>query len=212
MVVTTACTPEGLAVRLELLDRAMLGQESSGVVEDALGDDSLMVRARAATVAAARLSPRRLVELIVRGDSLARRAAAIEALVKAGRRSLEVLMTGATSVDREEARFCLQVLGRIDAPEARLMLREATAHQDRQLRQTAFEALGVQQDREAVPVLLAAIEGDPWVAFAAIWALGEIRDLRATERLKMLDGTLFEDAARKALERIGGARAAVARA
>jgi len=196
-----------MAARLQALERTGLAEHELAALEAALGDPSLVVRARAAIVAAEKLPASRLVELVSRGDNLARRAAAIDALVKAGPRALPDVVAGAQGPNRERARFCLQVLGRVGLPEARLVLREMAAHADRELRQTAFEALGVQRDREAVPLLVEALQGDPWIAFAAIWALGEIADTRACDALRKLrEQKIFRDAADAALDRINFGR------
>ncbi|HEY3445350.1 MAG TPA: HEAT repeat domain-containing protein [Myxococcales bacterium] len=200
---TAPAREDPLRAKLARLDRVAAGQEPTAILEEALGDESLVVRARAASVAAAQLDPRRLVLLVAQGSSLARRSGAMDALVRAGPRALPAVLAGSQSGQRDEVRFCLQVLGRVDAPEARAALRRAAAHPDRELRQTAFEALGVQKDPEAVPMLLGALEGDPWAAFAAIWALGEIGDRRAVAALRDLHGQeLFQEAIEAALVRI----------
>src|SRR5690606_34705960 len=82
---------------LQALERARQGYEPARTIEEALANASLAVRSRAAEVAAEKLSPERLVEFVSRGDSYVRRATAMEALRKAGTRSLPAVIAGAQS-------------------------------------------------------------------------------------------------------------------
>lgn len=194
--------------RLELVERASQGIEPAWVLEDALADEDLKVRERAAAAAAELLEPRRLVELIANPSNLSGRAAAMVALRRAGERALPALAVAVRSGDRHSAVFCLQVLGRIRSPGALELLREAAADRDELVAQTALESLGQQKDGEAVPILIKALGGGTWLAFSAINALGEIGDLRAVaplEALRARDPLLAEPVA-QALERIGALR------
>ncbi|HCF58777.1 MAG TPA: hypothetical protein DFS52_12405 [Myxococcales bacterium] len=190
--------------RLELVERAWNGREPAWVLEEALGDEELTVRERAAAAAADVLEPQRLVELISNPANLSGRAAAMVALRRAGERSLMALASGVRGGDQHTAIFCLQVLGRIRSPLALEVLREAAQSSDVLLVQTAIEALGHQKDTEAVGLILEAIDKGPWLAFSAILALGEIGDPRAVSRLEELRARdpMLAETIDQALERI----------
>jgi HEAT repeat protein len=190
--------------RLELVERAWNGHEPAWVLEEALGDEELTVRERAAAAAAEVLEPQRLVELISNPANLSGRAAAMVALRRAGERSLPALESGVRSGDQHTGIFCLQVLGRIRSPKALAILREAARSSDVLLVQTAIEALGHQKDLESVDIILEAVDKGPWLAFSAILALGEIGDPRAVSRLEELRtrDPMLAETIDQALERI----------
>lgn len=203
---------------LQALERARQGYEPARTIEEALANASLAVRSRAAEVAAEKLSPERLVEFVSRGDSYVRRATAMEALRKAGTRSLPAVIAGAQSPVHDTALFCIQVLAEIDDPQARSTLRSLAMHPDVLLSQAAIEALGEQEDAEAVPILLEflsddreALEMDPWRALSAVIALGKIGSSEALEGLLRLRGSdIFRetvDEAVLAIRRRSGAMA-----
>jgi len=203
---------------LQALERARQGYEPARTIEEALANASLAVRSRAAEVAAEKLSPERLVEFVSRGDSYVRRATAMEALRKAGTRSLPAVIAGAQSPVHDTALFCIQVLAGIDDPQSRSTLRSLAMHPDVLLSQAAIEALGEQEDAEAVPMLLEflsddreALEMDPWRALSAVIALGKIGSSEALEGLLRLRGSdIFRetvDEAVLAIRRRSGAMA-----
>lgn len=203
---------------LQALERARQGYEPARTIEEALANASLAVRSRAAEVAAEKLSPERLVEFVSRGDSYVRRATAMEALRKAGSRSLPAVIAGAQSPVHDTALFCIQVLAGIDDPQSRSTLRSLAMHPDVLLSQAAIEALGEQEDAEAVPILLEflsddreALEMDPWRALSAVIALGKIGSSEALEGLLRLRGSdIFRetvDEAVLAIRRRSGAMA-----
>jgi len=203
---------------LQALERARQGYEPARTIEEALANASLAVRSRAAEVAAEKLSPERLVEFVSRGDSYVRRATAMEALRKAGTRSLPAVIAGAQSPVHDTALFCIQVLAGIDDPQSRSTLRSLAMHPDVLLSQAAIEALGEQEDAEAVPILLEflsddreALEMDPWRALSAVIALGKIGSSEALEGLLRLRGSdIFRetvDEAVLAIRRRSGAMA-----
>lgn len=203
---------------LQALERARQGYEPARTIEEALANASLAVRSRAAEVAAEKLSPERLVEFVSRGDSYVRRATAMEALRKAGTRSLPAVIAGAQSPVHDTALFCIQVLAGIDDPQSRSTLRSLAMHPDVLLSQAAIEALGEQEDAEAVPILLEflsddreTLEMDPWRALSAVIALGKIGSSEALEGLLRLRGSdIFRetvDEAVLAIRRRSGAMA-----
>jgi len=197
-----------LPARLALVERAWQGCAPPDVLEEALGDEDVTVRARAAIAAAEILSPERLVELIACPPNLPGRSAAMVALKRAGERSLQALVDGVRTGFRDRAIFCLQVLGRIRSPVALEVLREAAGAEDVLVAQAAIEALGQQQDRGAVPMILAAVERGSWLAFAAITALSEIGDDSAIAPLKALRerDPLLVDVVDQALTALAGTR------
>jgi HEAT repeat protein len=190
----------------------MLHPESTShrQVEEALASSSIEVRQHAARVAAEVLPPERLVAFVAQGEDYARRAAAMEALAFAGRRALQAVIAGVRGGHSSTALFCVQVLGRIDAHEARAVLREMALEHDLLLAQAAVEALGIQRDPDAVPLLLGMIDGerellemDPWRAISAIIALGQIGDPSAIPGLLRLRASdIFRDTADEAVAAI----------
>jgi HEAT repeat protein len=166
---------------LQALERALAGAEPHRTIEEAMASPSTLVRGKAAEVAAQRLAPARLIELVSQSSSYSRRASAMDALCRLGRAALAPVIAGATSPDHSTSLFCIQVLGGMDFDEARDVLAELAGHEDLLLSQAAIEALGDQRDPTAVPLLVSllsadreSLEADPWRAISAIIALGKI--------------------------------------
>lgn len=174
-----------VAARLAALESAAQAAREAPV-EQALADEAFRVRSRASELAAQLLSPERLVELVLSDANLTRRASAMDALVKAGRRSLPALLAAVRGRRSHGVLFCLQVLGQLREPEALEILLESAADDDALLSQTAVEALGQQGDRRAVPVLIEALGRDEWTAASAAVALARLGDRRAEEPLTRL--------------------------
>lgn len=203
---------------MQALDRAYAGMEPARTIEEALANASLEVRDRAAQVAAEKLSPERLVELVSRGDSYMRRATAMEALRQAGVKALDAVETGAQAQSHDTALFCIQVLAGIDHPRARARLRALVDHPDVLLSQAAVEALGEQRDPEAVTLLLSlltdereALEMNPWRALSAVIALGRIGRAEALQGLLRLRGSdIFRDTVDEAVANIRRSTGALA--
>lgn len=203
---------------LHALEQAQAGGEPARTIEEALANASIEVRNRAAEVAADKLSPERLVELVTRGESYMRRATAMEALRQAGEKALDAVETGALSSTHDTALFCIQVLAGIDHPRARARLRQLVGHPDLLLSQAAVESLGEQRDSESVSLLLEllsddreALEMDPWRALSAVIALGQIGSAEAIDGLLRLRGSdIFRDTVDEALSAIRGASGAFA--
>lgn len=198
------------SIFLEALERARQGVEPAGTIEEALANASLVVRDRAAEVAAEKLTPERLVEFVASSESYTRRATAMEALRKAAPRSLPAVIAGALGRSRDTALFCIQVLGGIDHPQARSTLRSLVSHPDVLLAQAAIEAIGEQRDAEAVPLLLQLLsrdpkelEGDSWRAVSAVITLGRIgRGDTLEALLRLRDIELFREAVDEAVRAI----------
>lgn len=209
-------TPESAV--MQALDRAVIGMEPARTIEEALVNASLEVRSRAAEIAAEKLSPERLVEIVSQGDSYLRRSMAMQALRQAGEKALDALEAGVRRQNHETALFCIQVLGGIDSTRARARLRELVRHPDLLLAQAAVEALGEQRDPEAVPLLLAMIaddlevlEANPWRALTAVIALGRIgrsEALPALLRLRRSD--VFRETVEDAVAKIRRSSGALA--
>ena len=193
----------GVRARLGRLELAERGGVSAELIEEAMADLEPAVRACASRAAAARLSPERLIELIGRGDSLARRASAMDALAACGDRSLPAIAAALGPACRGAVLFLLQVLGRIRSPTAVALLREAARDPEPMLAQAALESLGRQRDTGSLPLFVEALGAEAWLAFTAIAALGELGDPRAIEPLSRLrEDEIYRDAAEAALERI----------
>lgn len=200
--------------RLAMLERLRAAPRGTAALEEALGDDSLRVREVAAEIAAERIAPERLVELLAAGGSFTRRSAAMTALVRSGQRGVPALTAGVRSRDPDRALFCIQVLGRIPSAGAIEELRLAARFPDLLLSQAALEALGTQRDAGSVPLLLEILqsdipelEADLWRAISAVIALGRIGDARALPALQRLRGSeLLRETVDEALSRIAAAR------
>lgn len=195
---------------LQALERARKGAEPLHTIEMAMASTSMRVRGKAAEVAALRLSPTRLVELLSQSTSYSRRAAAMDALRRLGERALEPVIAGVRGSDHSTSLFCIQVLGTLDFPRAREVLTEMTGHGDVLLAQAAIEALGDGRDPEAAPRLLELLsadleelEADPWRAITAIISLGKLGGTDAlTCLVRLRESDMLRESADEAIAAI----------
>src|SRR6185369_16295091 len=81
-------------------------------------------------------------------------------------------------------------------------------HPDRNIAQSAIEALGNVQAVEAVPALIHLLDADIWLQFAAVSALGKLEDARAVRPLlELVPNEVLAEPAIEALGRIGAPEA-----
>jgi HEAT repeat protein len=181
------------------LEEALLG---------ALGNADREPRRRAIETAASGGDPDGLLRLVAdHGDSI-RRNAAIEALSRSGTRSVPALTRALKDPDPEVVMFAAGIMGKTRDLAAVPHLIELLDHPDINVAQQAIESLGMLRSGQAVDGLVKMLQRDPWLRFAAVHALGEIRDPRATASLASLLGDdMVKWEAVEALGKIGSREA-----
>ncbi|HVU52491.1 MAG TPA: HEAT repeat domain-containing protein [Polyangia bacterium] len=174
----------------------------------ALGSDERDERATAIREASTRADPEALVVLMGdHADSIGRNAA-MDALTRGGARSLSALVRALRHPDPEVVMFAAGVLGKTRDRAAIPHLVGLLTHLDVNVVQQAIESLAQLRASSAVGALLATLDEDPWLRFAAVHALGEIGDPRAVGKLATLLGDeVARDAVIGALGKIGTAEA-----
>jgi HEAT repeat protein len=162
----------------------------------ALGSDARDERAEAIREAATTADPEALVVLVGdHADSISRNAA-MDALTKGGSRSLGALVRALRHPDPEVVMFAAGVLGKTRDRAAIPHLVGLLTHLDVNVVQQAIESLAQLRASSAVGALLATLDEDPWLRFAAVHALGEIGDPSAVGKLASLLG---DEVAREAV-------------
>jgi HEAT repeat protein len=150
-----------------------------------------------------------LFEAAVRNDDEADlRNGAMEMLVRFGEESVPRLSSLLSDENEQLRNFSAVMLGDIASGSAVEPLITALGDPDANVSHAAAEALGKIGDRAAVEPLLGLLDGELWLQFPAVTALGALRDPRAVTRLLMLlDDALLALPAAEALGRIGDPRA-----
>lgn len=149
------------------------------------------------------------LEMQVRnGDDANRRNSAMEVLVKFGKQSVPRLIKLLRDGDEEVRNFAAVMLGDIGNREAVSALIRALSDKDLNVSHAAAEALGKIGDRAALLPLIDLLKGDFWVQYAAIAAIGAMRNFRAVPHLlHLLDNELLAGPVIQALGEIGDPRA-----
>lgn len=149
------------------------------------------------------------LESAVRDDDDADlRNGAMEVLVKFGKLSVPKLNGLLRDANEEVRNFSAVMLGEIGSREAVDPLIEALGDPDSNVSHSAAEALGKIGDRAALVPLIELLQGDFWLQFPAVTAIGALRDYRAVPHLlQLLDHELLAEAVVEALGRIGDPRA-----
>ncbi len=176
----------------------------------ALRSSDVKVRSAAIAKASQAADPEALVGAVGDPSNHVRRNAAIDALTRAGPRSVPTLVRALRHDDAEVVMFAATILGRTRDPSAVPHLVALLGHADVNVAQAAIESLGRLRAAAAVGPLVATLDRDPWLAFAAAHALGDIGDARAVPALaaRVRDEALG-DAVLVALGRIGSREALV---
>jgi HEAT repeat protein len=188
--------------RLAALDAAT-GPDRESAILAALEDDAPTVRERAVRLAARYVEPEVLGALVADGVNAARRNGALSALERQGPYAVPHLMKLLGSGDSAVVMFALQVLARIGDPVSTGRILPLLEHPDANVAQAAVEALGRMRAVDAVPALLDLLDRSVWLQLAAVNALGEIGDPRATAPLlALVPDTLVAEPAVRALQRI----------
>ncbi len=161
-------------------------------------------RGRAVEDAATAVDPTELVELLATSDNSRLRNGAIEALGHGGDRAIPALLRALRDRDPEKVMFAAGVLGRSRARDVVPHLVELLRHGDLNVAQTAIESLAQLRAPSAVDALIGVLDGDPWLRFSAVRALGEIGAARAVVPLATtLPDELLRHSAIEALGKIG---------
>lgn len=141
------------------------------------------------------------------GDDALLRNASMEIYKALGRRSIDSLISLLQDLDGEVRIFAANVLGDIGDNACFDSLAKALDDPDIRVRHAAAEALGKIADERANDALARKIQDVPWVAMAAIAALGDIGGERAVDILhSCLDSEEYRGIACCALERAGDIR------
>lgn len=185
---------------------------SNGSLEEALraalGSAEREERAGAIREAAVHADPEALVVLMGdHADSISRNAA-MDALTQGGSRSLGALARALRHPDPEVVMFAAGVLGKTRDRAAIPHLVGLLTHADVNVVQQAIESLAQLRASSAVGALIATLDEDPWLRFAAVHALGEIGDPSAVAKLASLLGDeIAREAVIGALGKIGSPEA-----
>jgi len=164
-------------------------------------------RAQAIADAAATADPEGLVHLIA-VDNAARRNAALEALGKAGRRSVPALIRALGDPDPEVVMFAASALGKTLDQAAVPALAQLLAHPDVNVCQAAIESLGALRAASTLTALNGLLGRDAWLRFSVVHTLGEIGDPRSARTLlELLGDDQVRDGALSALGKVGGLEA-----
>jgi HEAT repeat protein len=180
------------------------GSALSDAVLLAIGNQPRPERERAIASAAETADPEQLVGLISTEDAI-RRNAAMEALGRAGRRSVPALVKALEDPDPEVVMFAATTLGKTRDLSATPHLARVLRHGDANVCHAAIESLGCLRAVSALDALASLLDGDPWLRFAVVHTLGEIGDPSSIPTLVgLLDDADLRDSAIAALGKIGG--------
>jgi HEAT repeat protein len=167
----------------ELTPHGADGDSITTAVLSALNHENRQVRSRVIEEASRAADPDLLVRAVADHHDAIRRNAAMDALVRAGRRSVPALVRALDHDDGEVVMFAAGLLGRTRDREAIPHLLRLLDYEDVNIVQAAVESLGYLRACAAVDHLIGLLERDPWVRLGAIHALGEIGHERAVDAL-----------------------------
>ncbi len=150
-----------------------------------------------------------VLECGVRNDDNADlRNSSMELLVQFGKLSLPRLIKLLRDDNEEIRNFAAVMLGDIGNREAVGALIQALSDKDINVSHGAAEALGKIGDRAALLPLIELLKGDFWLQYAAITAIGAMRDYRAVPHLlNLLENELLAGPVIQTLGEIGDPRA-----
>lgn len=133
---------------------------------------------------------RGLIGLLYIEENAGARNAAIEALIRLGRKATVFLIEAFKTPNRDVRKFVIDVLGEHRDPRSLPMMLEALKDEDENVRATAVEHLGKVGELSVVDALIGIIEsGDLWTAYPAADALGRIGNRKAVPHLLRALGT-----------------------
>jgi HEAT repeat protein len=148
------------------------------------------------------------LEAAVRNDDNADlRNGAMEVLVKFGKQAVPKLVRLLRDGNEEVRNFSAVMLGDIGSREAVVPLIQTLGDPDTNVSHSVAEALGKIGDRAALMPLIELLKGEFWLQYAAITAIGAMRDYRAVPHLlQLLDNELLAGAVVEALGKIADPR------
>lgn len=125
-----------------------------------------------------------LIGLLGIEDDAGARNAAIEALVRLGKRATTFLMAAFDTPNRDVRKFIIDIIGEVKDRQALPLLLKSLKDEDDNVRASAVEHLGRLAEPSVVDALIDILRsGDTWTAFPAADALGRIGDRRAVPAL-----------------------------
>jgi HEAT repeat protein len=170
----------------------------------AVKDLDRLQRERAIEEAAQTADPQGLVDLISTDDAV-RRNAALEALTKAGQRSVPALVQALSDPDPEVVMFAASTLGKTLDPSAIPHLARILSHPDVNVCQAAIESLGALRAASTLGALGGLLGRDAWLRFSVVHTLGQIGDPSSAQTLiGLLDDEEVREAVVDALGKVGG--------
>jgi HEAT repeat protein len=181
---------ESIEVRRQAVE-ALRGRKESACIPlllEAMTDVSWRVRKSAVDILFEEFALEQyingLIGLLYIEDNAGARNAAIEALIKLGRKATVHLVEGFKTANRDVRKFIIDVLGeQMDSRSLPLML-EALKDEDENVRATAVEHLGKAGELSVVDALIEILDsGDLWTAYPAADALGRIGNRKAVPHL-----------------------------
>ena len=174
------------------------------VILAGLEDEAPGVRDTAIAWAARCLEPDTLARLVANGENAILRNSALAALERQGPYAVSHLQGMLADPDTDVVMFAVQLLAQIRTPAAAPALLPLIRHSEPNVAQSAIEALGQLRAAEAVSGLIGLLRSDLWLQLAAVEALGEIGDSRASgPLLELMADPMMAVPALHAIERIG---------
>lgn len=199
----------GIRERMEALERAARSENAAEVLIPGLEDPALSVRQHAVALAGRYLSAETLLDLVRDGDNATRRNAAVDALKRQIPSCLPALQEACADADADVVIFAMEILGRCRDRDAGSSLLKMVDHPDPNIAAAAIDAVGRSAPPNALETLTRALELGEWQRMAAIGALGELGDPRATGvLLPYLQQPLLRDLTLSALTLLADSSAA----
>jgi HEAT repeat protein len=181
-----------------------IAQSLSEALLLAVKDLDRVQRERAIEEAAQTADPKGLVDLISTEDAV-RRNAAMEALTKAGQRSVPALVQALSDPDPEVVMFAASTLGKTLDPSAIPHLARILSHPDVNVCQAAIESLGALRAASTLGALGGLLGRDAWLRFSVVHTLGQIGDPSSARTLiNLLGDDEVREAVVNALGKVGG--------
>lgn len=146
-----------------------------------------------------------LVNLLYDEDNAGARNAAIEAFIRIGPVSVEMLFSAYETEDADVRKFIVDIAGEINHRSMIPLLIRALKDVNENVKAACVEHLGTMREQEAVGALINILdEGDVWTSYPAIDALGRIGDISSMPRLvDALSEKILRGQAIKALGMLG---------
>ncbi|MFP3940570.1 MAG: HEAT repeat domain-containing protein, partial [Thermoanaerobaculia bacterium] len=161
-------------------------EERLTTVAELVRDPSPAVRGEALRVGAVVLPDEAVVELLRESADATLRNAGLEILKMRGGRGFALASKLLQDEDDDVVLQAVLGLDHLKDPRALEPLRRLLDHRDPNVVQAALTAVGHLGDARVVGDVLRFLEGDLWLQFAAVEALGDLRAREAVEPLAVL--------------------------